>query len=179
MSLAKKIEFDSGQDAIYVYEFTDYYPRVFMVPEAEKASSEEIRRHLFEGDFDPKNKLFVEEDVDWGAKGGYAATAQFGKYTDQEVVVETQASGDGFLFLSDTYFPGWKAYVDGKESVIYRANYAFRAVKVSEGKHEVVFRYEPEVFYVAKRISLISVGATSAALMIIGCRYLWVRFRKR
>jgi hypothetical protein len=165
LSKVHEIAFDTGQDPVYVYELVDYYPRVMMVPKAEKASPTEIKEHLFAGDFDPKKKLFLEKETDWGAKGGYAATALFEKYADQEVVVSIQASGDGFLFLSDTYYPGWKAYVDGEETKIYRANYAFRAVPVPEGGHTVEFKYEPESFYWGLRLT---VGTGVVTLVGIG-----------
>jgi uncharacterized membrane protein YfhO len=50
------------------------------------------------------------------------------------------------LFLSDTYYPGWKAYVDGKETKIYRADYTFRAIYVLGGSHKVEFIYSPLSF---------------------------------
>lgn len=140
----KEFPFETGQDSVKVYEFTDYYPRAMMAPKAEKASPEEIKKHLLAADFDPKQKVFIEKDSDWGARGGYAATVKFVSYEDTKIELESQASGDGWLFLSDTYYPGWEAYVDDKETEIYLANYAFRAVQVPEGNHKIVFKYEPE-----------------------------------
>jgi hypothetical protein len=54
-----------------------------------------------------------------------------------------KAKEDSFLVLSDTYFPGWKAYIDGNPVKIFRANYNFRAVSIPPGKHEVEFLYHP------------------------------------
>jgi len=51
-----------------------------------------------------------------------------------------------WLFFSDTFFPGWKALVDGVPAKIYRANYAFRAVLLPAGEHEVLWTYEPTFF---------------------------------
>ena len=68
------------------------------------------------------------------------------------------------MFLSDTYYPGWIVRVDGKEDTIYRANYAFRAVRVPEGEHEVVFKYEPESVELGLRIT---VGTLIAVLVMI------------
>jgi len=50
---------------------------------------------------------------------------------------------DRFLFVSESFYPGWRAYVDGKEAKIYRANYMFRAVPLSAGPHDVKFIYDP------------------------------------
>jgi len=167
LSRVKEITFDTDQDPVIVYEFADYFPRVMMVPKSEKATPEEILEHFEKVNFDPKKIVYLDEEVEWGAKGGYSATSIIESYTDQEVVVSTQASGDGFLFLSDTYYPGWKAYVDDRETTIYRANYAFRAVPVPEGKHTVKFRYEPESFKWGVKISVIALTSTIAGIIVL------------
>jgi uncharacterized membrane protein YfhO len=64
------------------------------------------------------------------------------------------APANSFLFLSDAYYPGWNAYVDGVKTEIYRANYAFRAVHLPAGRHTVEFVYAPGSFTVAALISL-------------------------
>ncbi|MBX9687736.1 MAG: YfhO family protein, partial [Candidatus Obscuribacterales bacterium] len=56
---------------------------------------------------------------------------------------------EGYLVLTDVYYPGWQVYVDGEKAEIERANFAFRAVKLSAGKHELRFEYEPLSFRAA------------------------------
>lgn len=60
---------------------------------------------------------------------------------------------DGFLVLSDTYYPGWKAYVDGKRSEIYLTNYLVRSVYLKKGEHIVKFIYLPFAFILGVIIS--------------------------
>lgn len=177
LSKVFQTDFKNGQDNIYVYEFFDYYPRTFMVGQAQKETPEKIREHLLKVDFDPKQTIWVEEDTSWGAKGAMAASTQFVSYEDQEVTIKVQSSSDGFLFLSDAYYPGWKAYVDGKEKKIYLANYAFRAVEVPRGEHEVVFKYEPRSFWWGIRISLGTGGAVILGILALGLREIWKRLR--
>jgi uncharacterized membrane protein YfhO len=57
------------------------------------------------------------------------------------------------LFVSDLFYPGWKAYLDGKKTNIYTANYAFRAIEVPVGKHEVKFVYRPDSFNTGLKIT--------------------------
>jgi uncharacterized membrane protein YfhO len=64
-------------------------------------------------------------------------------YEPDLVTVEAKLPRAGFLVLSDTYFPGWTAAVDGRETPIYRANYTFRAVALPAGAHTVTFSYRP------------------------------------
>lgn len=59
------------------------------------------------------------------------------------VHVEVNANGRSLLVLNDTWYPGWKAFVDGKERPIYRANLWFRGVFLEAGEHNVDFVYRP------------------------------------
>jgi uncharacterized membrane protein YfhO len=52
------------------------------------------------------------------------------------------------------YYPGWKAYVNGEEKAIRRANLFFRAVLLPAGNHRVEFRYEPRSFAIGLTISI-------------------------
>lgn len=71
------------------------------------------------------------------------------------------AKEDCFLVLNDTYFPGWKADVDGREEKIYRADYAFRAVPMSAGIHQVQLAYDPMSFKLGAAITLLGILACS------------------
>ena len=79
--------------------------------------------------------------------GGLVGTATLVSYGANKVVIECEAKTDAFLYVSDTWYPSWKAYIDGKQAKIYRANVAFRAVEIPAGKHVVTFRYIPLSFY--------------------------------
>ena len=59
--------------------------------------------------------------------------------------------------MSDTFYPGWKAYVDERETKIYRADYAFRAIFVPSGKHTVIFSFNPKSFKIGAIISGVGV----------------------
>ena len=61
---------------------------------------------------------------------------------------------DGYLVLTDAYYPGWIATVDGQPAHIERADILFRAVKVPAGQHRVEFRYQPQSFAIGAVISI-------------------------
>ena len=83
--------------------------------------------------------------------------ARIVKYETQEVRVEVLTAKSAYLVLMDTYFPGWRATVNGARVEILRANYAFRAVKLAAGRHEVVFEYAPISFKAGVCLSLAGV----------------------
>jgi uncharacterized membrane protein YfhO len=63
---------------------------------------------------------------------------------------------DGFLFLSENYYPAWKAYEDGKLLTTLKADYTFRAIPLARGKHTIDCRYENESFNAAFMVSKIT-----------------------
>ncbi|MCK4314134.1 MAG: YfhO family protein [Anaerolineae bacterium] len=60
-----------------------------------------------------------------------------------EIELAAEMEDEGFVVLSNQYYPGWRAYVDGREERIYRANYILMAVPLAEGSHTVKFVYQP------------------------------------
>jgi hypothetical protein len=80
------------------------------------------------------------------------------------MVLQTEAQSPGWLLLSDVWYPGWRAYIDGAEADILRADYLFRAVAVPEGLHKVIFVYRPIWFYSGLVIS----GVAWFGLLIYG-----------
>ena len=82
-----------------------------------------------------------------------------------DITVESQA--DGWLMISTTWYPGWKAYVDGKEMPVSRADYLFMAVNVPEGQHQISLVYQPESFSVGGILSLTGLILISLVFMFV------------
>jgi len=80
--------------------------------------------------------------------------------------VRLKAWQAGYVVLSDAYYPGWRAWVDGKPATIYIANGAFRAVRVGPGEHDVEMRFEPGSFRLGLFATLLAaaIGMAAAAL---------------
>ena len=80
--------------------------------------------------------------------GRVTSSATITNYDLNTVTIATDSPVAGFVLLTDNYYPGWVATVDGKPAKLYRADYTLRAVPVPEGKHMVIFRYAPVTFTV-------------------------------
>jgi hypothetical protein len=76
------------------------------------------------------------------------------------VQIRTNSSVNSQLILLDTYFPGWEAEVDGKNTPILKHNHTFRAVPVSAGQHTVTFIYKPSSFYFGLILTIIGILGT-------------------
>ena len=81
-------------------------------------------------------------------------------YEPNKVALQAYVENDGFLILSDNWFPGWMIYVDGKPSRMYRADYTFRAVFLQRGDHTVEFVYDPWPFKVGTYLLFIALAIT-------------------
>ena len=67
-------------------------------------------------------------------------------YQPNRVVINLEAGCWSLLVLTDNFYPGWLATIDGETTKIYRTDYSFRGVVVPDGGHEVVFEYRPATF---------------------------------
>ncbi|MBN1826103.1 MAG: YfhO family protein [Candidatus Eisenbacteria bacterium] len=131
-------------------ENTRVLPRAFLRHDwvVEKNRGEILRRITVPG-FDPRGPLFIEEDP--AIPRGTAPElpedlCEVIRREGPDVTLRARSGEAGLLFLSETDFPGWEAAVDGVPAPILRADYAFRAVAIPAGEHEVSFRYRPRSF---------------------------------
>lgn len=105
------------------------------------------------------------------------ASVKLTKYGLNEMKYESNNPKDGLAVFSEIWYPGgWKAFIDGKETPLIRANYALRSLVVPAGKHTIEMKFEPEVFFKAKKISNI----TSYLLILLTVAIvLWELLRKK
>ncbi|HZQ09381.1 MAG TPA: YfhO family protein, partial [Anaerolineae bacterium] len=92
-------------------------------------------------------------------------------YAPNEIVGNANARADGYVFFSEVYVPGWRAFVDGQEVPVVRANYLFRAVPITAGTHQVRLIYDPLSFKLGAIIS----GLT---LFIVVAAFIWIFLTK-
>jgi len=125
-----------------------------------------LLQKLFDPSFDTRNTVLVEQQPKqkYGTKG--FGEAKIKRYEEQQVELETTTDTSALVVLTDTYYPGWKAYVDEAETPIYRANYTFRAVEVPAGKHTVRFSYEPLSVTIGGWISGVSLVIYGAIVLL-------------
>jgi len=82
--------------------------------------------------------------------------AVFERDDTSDIIVRTECPSEGLLVLRDSWFPGWRAFIDGKRAPILRINGCFRGVIVPVGEHTVRFVYHPILIYIAALVSLLA-----------------------
>jgi hypothetical protein len=128
---------------VKIYENLDALPRAFVVHQAEvSAGDEQTIARMRDPAFDPAQAVILAGGQPLAGAG--TSPAEITRYTPEEVVVEASTDAPGYLLLTDTFYPGWRASVDGQPAEIVRADVMFRAVRLGPGRHQVVFRYQPD-----------------------------------
>ncbi len=152
-------------------------PRAYAVYDAEclDAGSEQWQR-LLSPEFDPRTTVVLDRSPECTTRVATSPTMRRGP--DVEIVdlepmrVRLRANmvRPGYVVLTDTYYPGWQARVNGKPVAILRANGMVRAVRVPDGPVDIVFEYVPMSFYAGTSIAMV------AFLLMSG--FVWVTRRR-
>jgi hypothetical protein len=155
----------------WLYEIDRTVPRVYVVNKSVvETNSTQILRHLASLEFDPNQEVILDEDLANRPGHPLLATARIDRYENQAVTVQVSLNHSGILVLADSYYPGWNAYVNGRQEKIYRANLFFRAVPLSAGTHTVEFRYEPRSFAIGRAVSIVTLSLIVAVSMLLYMR---------
>ena len=139
-----------------VYQNQKVFNRAFIVGKYRvEKSDQKLLSLMFDKNSNLKEEAFLEENLDQELSKDARGEVVIKDYKPNEVIIEASSSGKSILVLSDPFYPGWKAFTDNSHAKIYRANYAFRAVILPEGKHTVRFIYDPDSFKVGVALGLL------------------------
>ncbi|MFH0924638.1 MAG: YfhO family protein, partial [bacterium] len=137
-------------------------PRAYLVYKANIENNNKPR----ELTFDPKevvssnNPNLTQKEV-----------VHISEYGINKINLTTNTITDAYLVLSEVYYPGWRAFIDGREEEVLKANNILRAVSLPKGNHTVIFKYDPLSFKIGLYISL--------SILVLIVSYLVVLLIKR
>ena len=161
-------------DTWRLWQYTPALPRViFATNYLVKNRTQDIVTALYDPHINLGDTVILEEEpgIALTTAKPTKAHADIVSYDANTVTIRTDSDADGFVLLTDNYYPGWVASVDGKREKVYRADYAFKAVFVTRGTHTVVFQYMPQ--------SVIIGGVTTFGGIILFVALLFRKPRKR
>jgi hypothetical protein len=153
----------------YVYENSQAFSRAWLVHAAEVfTDGNALLNRLVSPTFDASHLALLNAPLSAGqaltaSSSSTSDSVQIVDYQPESVFIVTNSLAPGLLMLSDQYFPGWEATVDGQPSAILQADDALRAVYVPAGQHSVHFSYQPLSF----RLGAIASGLTLLALVLL------------
>jgi hypothetical protein len=161
-------------NTIKLYKHRSPFARAWLVKDFKVMDSKAILERMTQKEFRPDGEVLLEEEPKWinppspsFTKGGLWVLkdplsgtqnkVEFISKSNSRLHLQVKAAENVMLVLSDTYCPGWKASVDGSPQEIYQANYAFRAIPLSAGIHQVRFVYDPMSFKLGAGVSLLGI----------------------
>jgi hypothetical protein len=96
-------------------------------------------------------------------------------YRPDSMTMKVHAPADSFMVLSEVWYPGWQAKVDGKDTSIFRTDYAFRGILMPAGDHIVTMEFKPWNY----RAGIAATSGTLAFLLAVAFWPAARRYRER
>jgi len=153
-----------------VFENTAVLPRFYFVRRARQVASLAEAHELIEQHrIDLHETAITEQPIDLPSAddSGSAGDVKVVKYEPSRIELSLEASRASLLVLSETYYPGWKAWIDEQPTAIHSVDIALRGVVVPAGAHQLRMEFRPAILPVSLGISL----ATAILLAIFALMY--------
>jgi hypothetical protein len=160
---------DDGDITVYLNR--EALPRIQMIYDAQLVDDQTAAFHSVHAEgFDPTQTVVLEAIQPSSHPAIQPPTPPrlaFAGYGLNSVAVNVTTETPGYLVMSDVWYPGWQAQVDGVAAPLLRANYAFRAVPVPGGSHRVRMFFAPLTWKIGVVISVAAlIGTILAAIWL-------------
>jgi len=140
---------------VAIYRNHDVMPRAFLAHRSQVIPDDRLALSVLRSpNFDSRHEVILNEGQEMRGDIPRHSQARITQYGAGSLVVETASPQESYLVLGDAFYPGWKAYVDGVQTDVYRANVMFRAIRLPAGQHRVEMRYTPTFKSLGRWISL-------------------------
>jgi hypothetical protein len=154
-----------GQSGINVYENPNAFPRAWSVHQSRKVLGQQQAHDLLgDAGFDASNEVFLVGETPPRLASCRGDEVWVPRHEPNYVRIEARMQCRGMVILTDTWFPGWRATVDGKSAKIERAYGMVRGVLVEAGNHTIEMRYRPLSVYLGGAMSLLAAGIVIVAV---------------
>ncbi len=165
---------EPGERTFVVMENLNALPRAWVVPEVLALDGEDMREAIQRSQlpdgrpFNPRQSALVDrsERPDTMSFGIGASSASVTKIVDGSISVDVSSAKGGFLVLSEVYYPGWRARIDGTVTPVIPTDIALQGVPIPPGEHTVVFEFVPSSLRLGAALSLVGM-LTIAGLLLV------------
>lgn len=143
VAIAPKYKETFQDKGIAILENTQSLPRVYLTKEVIKSSDKNTLKLMLDNSFPIKNISL--SDFTWknNSQEDIKDNLVYKQVTNSHIQINTSSNIDTYLVVLDSFYPGWKAFIDGKQTIIHRTNYNFRGIILPKGIHSVEFKYVP------------------------------------
>ena len=146
------------QGSALIYKNNHALPRAFFVDNIKTLpAKKEIFDFIGSGQFDPAQTAILEQEPAFAIEPNPENQVELVSYDIHNIKLKASVKSPALMVLSEVYYPaGWKAYVDGKQTEIYKTNYILRSIFLKPGEHEIEFVFKPTSFKIGLLISIIT-----------------------
>jgi uncharacterized membrane protein YfhO len=126
---------------------------------------------MFKTNFDPRGEVYLPPEDRALVPDTNSATVKISDthFAAQHIEAQVDADAPSLVVIAQTFYEPWRAYIDGRPAKVLRANYAFQAVAVPAGRHELKLAYEDRQFYFGAAVSLAT---------LLACALAWIWFSR-
>lgn len=154
---------------VYVYRNAQAMPQAWLVHQVQVVGDNEALRRL--GDVDLGRQAVIPPEYARHAvvagSDEVADAVRIAARSPNALELDVRASAPGVLVMSEVWYPGWRAWVDGEPAPVARADFLLRAVPISDaGRHTVRLAYAPAWLYAGAAISAATVLAYGVLLAV-------------
>jgi hypothetical protein len=162
-----------------IYENKNRLDRAFFVKRCEvQPEKPKVFERLNSETFDPRETAILEKEPALPTEVFDSSRIDIKEYKTNRIVIRAFSDKAAQLVISEPYYPhGWKAYIDGKETEIYKTNYILRSVCFPSGEHTLEFIFEPKEYLLGIWVTTVSFYSV-VLIMITGLIVMWNRKRK-
>ena len=142
---------------VVILENTQSLPRVYLTKQVIKTTDKNTLKLLIDENF-PIKQTSITQDLEFNSTSTESLNSNltYNPITNSHILIKTTSNIDSYLVVLDSFYPGWKALIDGSETTIHRTNYNFRGVFLPKGIHNVEFVYFPKSLEYGIIISVVS-----------------------
>jgi hypothetical protein len=131
-----------GASGRKVYQFPDAFPRVWTVHHVTRVNQADTARALSNPAIDLRAQAIVTRELA-PLEQCSGDTVEIARHVSDQVVLNADMQCKGMVLLSETYYPGWQASIDGRKAEIFDADGMIRGVVADRGRHVIVMKYRP------------------------------------
>jgi hypothetical protein len=161
----------AGRSGMRVYQRPDAFPRAWAVHELVRVPDRDAGSRLMVRDLASfHNKAYVLQEAPAVETCGAPDRVELVEHRADRLAIRADMACAGMVVVSDTFYPGWRAQVDGQPAAIFEVNGAMRGVWTPRGAHVVTMRYRPASVYAGAAMTLLGIAGALLLGVIGGSR---------
>jgi hypothetical protein len=163
---------DPSSNAVQLNPYPPGLPRAYIVGKARIVNDDErVLELLGTSSFNPSAEVILSESSKTGIPARRVEDHELSdadrsavilEYGSNRVKIKTYSKMDSYLVFSDTYYPGWRGWVDDTEYPVWRANFNFKAIYLPRGEHIAKFQFAPDSFLIG---ALMTAGGVALVIL--------------